>query len=306
MNFRQLACFFAVAEHLHFGRAAESLHVGQASVSEGVKGLEQTLGGALFHRTTRRVSLTAFGAEFLAASRPAWDELNEAHAWARGSVRSKDEVVLAHTPELGQLVLPAVAGENVHDDETRPRDLWRSVSMHTHVQMEGIAGGKVDLGLCWIPTVHAPLVATPLASCPFVVIAPENDPLTARPDLCLNDLRGRRIVVSSRQVNQFIDARLQSAFVQAGVAASDVDEVDGYDEVALLVATRGAIGIHPASIVGVNRVPGVAFRRLCEPGLDIEVSAVHRVSDTDRLGPLIDLLRRVTKESIARALDGLE
>ncbi|MET0767799.1 MAG: LysR family substrate-binding domain-containing protein, partial [Aeromicrobium sp.] len=185
------------------------------------------------------------------------------------------------------------------------RDLWRPVSMHTHVQMESIANGKVDIGLCWIPTVHEPLVATPLASCPFVVVASEDDPLTLRPQLTLADLRGRRIVVSSRQVNQFIDARLQSAFVQSGVTASHVDEVDGYDEVALLVATRGAIGIHPASIVGVNRVPGIAFRRLCEPDLDIEVSALHRIADTERLAGLIDLLRRVTAASIDRALGAL-
>lgn len=306
MNFRQLTYFFAVAEHLHFGRAAASLHVGQASVSEAVKALEQSLGGALFHRTTRRVTLTPFGAEFLAAARPAWDELLRAHAAARGDLPSKGELILAHTPELGHLVLPSLAGEARSADLATPHDLWRPVSMHTHQQMESIGGGTVDLGLCWIPTVREPLVATPLASCPFVVIAPENDPLAERPDLTLADLRSRRIVVSSRQVNQFIDARLQSAFVQAGVSASHVDEVSGYDQVALLVATRGAIGIHPASIVGVNRVPGVVFRRLREPGLEIEVSALHRTADAERLRGLIEVLRRVTTASIDRAMDALD
>jgi LysR family transcriptional regulator, benzoate and cis,cis-muconate-responsive activator of ben and cat genes len=61
VHLRQLACFFAVAQELHFGRAAERLGIGQASVSEAIKALEQDIGGSLFDRTSRRVSLTHLG-----------------------------------------------------------------------------------------------------------------------------------------------------------------------------------------------------------------------------------------------------
>lgn len=306
VNFRQLECFFAVAEHLHFGRAAASLHLAPASVSEAVQGLERHLGAELFVRTTRRVSLTTFGSDFLMASRPAWEELNRAYGMARGGLRHTSEVLLAHTPELGHLVLPRLAADAPGHGSRGDRGIWRPVAMHTHEQMESLAKGKVDLGLCWIPAVRAPLVATPLARCPFVVIAPEGDPLAAREDLQLSDLRGRRIVVSSRQVNLFIDAKLQLALLQSGMSFSSLDEVDGYDEIALLVAARGDIGIHPASIVGVNRVPGLVFRPLAEPDLDVEICAMHRIADTDRLSDLIEALRRVTVASVQEVLTTLE
>ena len=61
MDLRQFDCFLAVAETLHFGRAADALHMSQSSVSEAIKALERTLGGPLFERSSRRVALTPLG-----------------------------------------------------------------------------------------------------------------------------------------------------------------------------------------------------------------------------------------------------
>ncbi|WP_322008756.1 LysR family transcriptional regulator [Paraburkholderia sp. J12] len=61
MDFRQLECFFVLAQELHFGRAAERLFIGQSSVSEAIRNLEKSIGGQLFERTSRRVSLTPLG-----------------------------------------------------------------------------------------------------------------------------------------------------------------------------------------------------------------------------------------------------
>lgn len=61
----ELEAFVAVAEELHFGRAAARLHRGQPTVSDAVRRLESTLGGRLFHRTSRRVSLTDLGEALL-------------------------------------------------------------------------------------------------------------------------------------------------------------------------------------------------------------------------------------------------
>jgi DNA-binding transcriptional LysR family regulator len=65
----ELEAFVAVAEELHFGRAAERLHRGQPTVSDAVRRLEGTLGGRLFHRTSRRVSLTDLGEALLPDAR---------------------------------------------------------------------------------------------------------------------------------------------------------------------------------------------------------------------------------------------
>ena len=62
MNLRDLECFFAVADEQHFRRAAERLSVSQATVSQAVRRLEGELGGVLFDRSTRLVTLTPLGA----------------------------------------------------------------------------------------------------------------------------------------------------------------------------------------------------------------------------------------------------
>ena len=69
MNTIQLECFVQVADNLNFRRAADELHLSQPTVSKQVSSLEEELGGALFVRTTREVSLTALGASFLPDAR---------------------------------------------------------------------------------------------------------------------------------------------------------------------------------------------------------------------------------------------
>lgn len=69
MELRHCTAFIAVAEELHFGRAAESLHIAQPALSQMIRSLERELGVPLFERTTRRVRLTASGEALLGPAR---------------------------------------------------------------------------------------------------------------------------------------------------------------------------------------------------------------------------------------------
>ena len=83
MELRQLEAFVAVANDLHFGRAAERLHLATPTLSELIRRLERELGTPLFTRTTRRVALTSAGTELLARSKVILEEVAAAGAAVR-------------------------------------------------------------------------------------------------------------------------------------------------------------------------------------------------------------------------------
>lgn len=84
---RELECLLVLAEELHFGRTAQRLRVSQSRVSQLVAALERSIGTQLVHRTSRRVTLTEFGAEFVERVRPAYTELAELVGGARREAR---------------------------------------------------------------------------------------------------------------------------------------------------------------------------------------------------------------------------
>ena len=100
LELRQLRYFVAVAEELHFGRAADRLHMSQSPLSRAIRDLERELGLVLFVRTTRRVELTPAGAVLLERGRRALAEVEAAVADARRTVEPADQDVLGvgYTP----------------------------------------------------------------------------------------------------------------------------------------------------------------------------------------------------------------
>ncbi|MFS8571592.1 MAG: LysR family transcriptional regulator, partial [Clostridia bacterium] len=111
MELRQLRYFLAVAERLHFARAAESLHISQPTLSQQIRALEEELGVQLFQRNKRHVALTADGEALLAYARQLValaDDVREEFAERSGLRRGR--VRLGATPTLGSHLLPRVIG----------------------------------------------------------------------------------------------------------------------------------------------------------------------------------------------------
>ncbi len=131
MEIRQLEAFAAVAAELHFGRAADSLHMGQPTLSELIQRLERELGTALFTRTTRRVALTSAGTELLLRAKVILDDVAAAAAAVR---RVADGA--AGTVRVG--ITPPAAPT-----------LVRYLSTSFQAQHPGVA---VDVQRMWLPT----------------------------------------------------------------------------------------------------------------------------------------------------------
>jgi DNA-binding transcriptional LysR family regulator len=293
---RQLECFLAVAETRHFRRAADHLHLGPATVTESVAALERRLGGRLFDRTTRRVELTDFGERFLNDVKEPYEQVQRAVDSARRRSPAEAGLVIAYTPELGQLYLPAIVRGNPGQDAASGPP-WRPVLMHTTEQLREVEAGSVDLGLCWSATVRRPLSAITLADVPVVAVLRSDDPLAELPAIPLATLRLRRLLTIPHADNPFIESRLRAGLVQVGISTTDIGEVARYDELVVGVATSNRVGLHPGTISMTNRIPGVTFRRVVDPDLTETVSVLVRgPRPAPELARLIDVITAATAE----------
>jgi hypothetical protein len=252
--------------------------------------------------------LTPFGEDFLRDVRPRYESLHSTYHEARLAHLKHDELVLGHTPELGHLLFPRLLdGRADLDAEVRPAFTPRL--LHTHDQLTALTEGTIDMGLCWEPDPGRLLDSTILARCPFVAILRVDDPLLAQPRLELGDLRGRRLLMIPRADNRFIEKRVDASLVAAGMNASCLDEVARYDELAIQVASRSSIGVHPATVLLTNTVPGLAFRELHDPDLDIAISVATRKNPGDAIARLTTSLRAIALEAlddVMQLLDGEE
>src|ERR1700761_1184266 len=122
IELRQLRYFVAVAEELHFGRAAERLHMSQSPLSRAIRDLERELGVVLFVRTTRRVELTPAGSLLLDRARRALAEIDRAVADARRLTRPSDGVLrLGYGPFNGAAAARIVEVLRAERPELNPR-----------------------------------------------------------------------------------------------------------------------------------------------------------------------------------------
>lgn len=110
VELRQLEAFVAVADELHFGRAAQKLHVGQPTLSDLVRRLKREMGTPLFTRTTRRVVVTEAGVELLRRAKTILDEIAGASAAVRRIAGGETGTVrLAITPPVAPVLAPHLA-----------------------------------------------------------------------------------------------------------------------------------------------------------------------------------------------------
>ncbi|MBB3327077.1 DNA-binding transcriptional LysR family regulator [Friedmanniella antarctica] len=289
MNLRQMECFLTVCEELHFRRAADRLHLAPASVSEAVGALERSLGVQLLQRTSRRVRLTPQGEEFAAAIRQPIEDLRRAHRAARRHSASARELVIGHTPELGQLLLGRLVEASSGADALPS---WRPLPMHTPQQLTALTDGAIDIGLCWSVPSRPGVESRVLGEVPLVVVLRADDPLVSRRVVPLVELRSRRILVTPRTNNPYLERQLRAGLTMAGISDSLVEEVERYDELVMHVATRGHVGLHPGAIALTSTLSTVVFRPVADAD-PIQVCAITRTEARPDRTAVVDAIAEI-------------
>ena len=153
MELRHLKYFVAVAEELHFGRAAKRLRMTQQPLSRQIKDLEEELGVKLFYRTKRTVRLTEVGAIFLAETRKTLQQAEYAVHIVRQAQQGKiGKLTIGFTGSALNIVLPAVVRQF---KQLFPQVELILKRMQTLEQVEALNNRQIDLGLLHPPINNA-------------------------------------------------------------------------------------------------------------------------------------------------------
>ena len=193
MNLRDLRYLVALAEHRHFGRAAEACFVSQPTLSTQIRKLEDELGVTLVERAPRKVLLTDVGREIAARARDVLNEAEQIRAIAR---RTRDPesgtVRLGIFPTLGPYLLPHVVPMV---RETFPRLELLLVEEKTEVVLQRLREGKLDAGILALPLHEDSLHVEFLFEEPFLLAVPDSHPLAERKRLRLDDLADESLLL---------------------------------------------------------------------------------------------------------------
>ncbi|MEO8803798.1 MAG: DNA-binding transcriptional regulator OxyR [Rudaea sp.] len=186
MNLRDLRYLVALAEHKHFGRAAEASFVSQPTLSTQIKKLEDELGVALIERTPRKMLLTEVGKEIVQRAREVLNEVDQIKAIARRTLDPESGTLrLGIFPTLGPYLLPHVIPRI---RERFPRLELLLTEEKTEAVLRQLREGRLDAGIVALPVHDDQLHAEFLFEEPFVLAVPENHPLAQRKSLKFGDL----------------------------------------------------------------------------------------------------------------------
>uniref|UniRef100_A0A182SQX1 HTH lysR-type domain-containing protein n=1 Tax=Anopheles maculatus TaxID=74869 RepID=A0A182SQX1_9DIPT len=186
MSVKQLRAFLAVAHTLNFAQASEQLSLSQPALSLAIRGLEETLGGPLLLRTTRRVTLTPEGATLFPLARQLladWDNVEE--TLRQRFTLQWGKVAIAAMPSFAANQLPPLL--KVFRD--RYADI--NVAVHDVINeqvFEMIREGRVEMGIAFEPEPSDTLHFTPLCTDRFVAIVPKNSTLASKSHVTWREL----------------------------------------------------------------------------------------------------------------------
>ena len=193
MNLRHLRCFIAVAEELHFGRAARRLHIEQSPLSRTIRKLETTLGVTLLSRTPRGATLTWAGRVFLDDARRIMLSVEQAVASAKAAASGSQGILrIALSRDIGRARLSALLALC---REESPQVNIRLSEVPLTELVQGLNANLFDAGFAMVNEVEDGIIAEPLWADPLVVILPARHPLVAFKEVPLQEVVSYPLVV---------------------------------------------------------------------------------------------------------------
>lgn len=281
MELRHLRYFVAVAEELHFGRAAQRLGIRQPPLSQQIKALEADLGVSLFDRDSRKVRLTAAGEALFPAARDLLDAARLAERATRRAGRGEaGELTLGFVGSATNLLLPqALRGFR----QRYPRITLRLRELTTTQQVHALKDGLLDVGLLRPPLLGAEadgLHVQPVTAERLVAVLPDDHALARQRLVAAADLAEEPFVLFPRALGPGLHDQILRYCAEAGFTPVVAQEAVQMQTVVALVAGGLGVSFVPSSVARTRR-PGAVFRPLRPQTRVVHLAVAHRADTTN-------------------------
>jgi DNA-binding transcriptional LysR family regulator len=276
MELRLLRYFIAVAEELHFGRAAARVGIEQSPLSKAITDMERRLGVRLFVRTRRSTQLTYVGETLLPDARRILVEVEQAH-------RNIKAAALGRRGRLRVAIGDGLADPRIAGLFARSREEDSEIDiqiMHSpwSAQLRELRSGVLDVGFTLCPSDDRDLRSVPLWKDPAALIMRPDHPLSTQPSIRQIDADTGALILLGERLSagtEPIDAWLLSS----AQTAQSIEYVASIELLLTMVAAGFGAGLISAAQAETNRRSDLVIRPLQIPGAIITTYLIHRHED---------------------------
>ncbi|MEU0924848.1 LysR family transcriptional regulator [Streptomyces malaysiensis] len=286
LDLRKLRYFVAVAEELHFARAAERLHIAQPVLSRQIRSLEHDLGTELFDRDRRGTLLTPAGKQLLEDALPLLASAQALTRRVKTAARDTPELTIGFMP--GITLTPATVAFTGRHPGVNVRLLRTSWDD----QVEVLRDGRADVSVVRLPVDQEGLEVRPLFQEPRVVMVPAEHRLAGRSSVTVTDLAGEHLLQDPDAVPEWRDVAVELR----GRRRPDVPVIHQVEEKLELVAAKAGVCVLPLSTATFYTRPDV----VALPVEGIGPNEVALAWTASRRSPLIHGFAQAAAETLTR------
>ena len=294
IELRHLRYFVAVAQELHFGRAAEHLNITQPVLSDQIRRLETLLGVQLLHRTKRVVRLTEPGRIFLADAIQLLEQAEAAVSTVQQAANGTlGKLSIGYTGPALYTVLPEIV-RTFRD--RHPNIELMLHEMCTPEQEAALLADKIHVGFLH-PPINGPVQLQEVLHEPMVIALPENHPLANQSSVSLKALAHESFILFPRTVGPYLYSKILALCAEAGFSPKVVQEVTPQPTMIGLVAAGIGIAFVAASLQNIHR-PGVVYRELQEnaPSLRLAIAWKGEGNFSGRESPVLQNFLQIVND----------
>jgi len=297
MELRHLRYFVAVAEELHFGRAAQRLFMAQPPLSQQILQLEREIGTSLLERTNRRVQLTAAGQVFLHDARDILARVDHAILTAQRASRGEAGWLgVGFVASATYDVLPVILRRF---RERFPEVELVLIELLGTEQGQALRENQIHVGFARLPSDVEGIVLESVAEHPLMVALPATHPLAKQDRIALPELAAEPFILFPRQPESNYADYIIRLCAAAGFTPRIVQKTGEMQTAVSLVDAGIGVAIVPASVQNLRR-EGVVYRPFTEPAPTIELSMGYRKHDPSPILPHFLVIARETAYDFAR------